>query len=208
MGAGGSAYRIDLSGASANPYSAVSSGTTQALRAACRVSDTELYVVGDGGTLRLYNGSTLAPMTSPAAKNLTDVVCLGPGSAVAVGESGTVLRLSNGAWTAPAPAFPNPNVTLTAVGASGGVVFVAGDAAFARLEGNAWSPLPAQPRLAHLVVRAESDVYATSSGTEVVRFDGMGWTNLGSSAHLLRGVGAGGGRVVFVGSGGVVLEGQ
>ncbi|MFZ5469080.1 MAG: hypothetical protein ACOZIN_06520 [Myxococcota bacterium] len=204
VGDGGRAYRVSFTGG----YTALSTGVTTSLRAACAVSDTELYVAGSAGTLSSYTGGTgLTPMVSGTVADLNDLHCSGQ-EVVACGANGTILRRTGNSWTAVTPAFPNPGATLTSCRQAGGVLWVAGNNVFAKLESGAWTTLPAQPSLSSLQVRAPNEIYAQASGSSVVRFDGASWVNRFTATRPLRASARTSAGVLFVGDDGVVVEGR
>jgi hypothetical protein len=189
-------------------------GTTAGVtwNALCRASDSEGWAVGTGGAIASVTAAGVATVASPTTRDLLAVDCMA-GFAVATGANGTVLVFNGTQWTA-APTLPGVTAPLTGVGlsAAGRVAFVAGDSVFAKLESGTWTPLPARTGLKGLVVRAPNDVYGTvvSGGrTDVVRFDGAQWSPsllqvtgvLGGGVHI-------GGRVVWGGSAGAVVEGR
>ncbi|MHB8877310.1 MAG: WD40/YVTN/BNR-like repeat-containing protein [Myxococcaceae bacterium] len=203
-GAGGRVFKVSVTG-----YSALTSNTSSTLRAVCRVSDAEWYLVGDAGVLRGSDGYSVSSAISPTSADLTDVVCLSAKQAVAVGSGGTVLRLAGSSWQPISPAFPNSSAKLTSVAQSAqGILFVAGDGVFARFDGTTWTGLPSKPRLEHLQVFGPTDIYAIANGNEVVHFDGTSWlTKFTSSDPLLAGASAQG-KAVFAGLNGALVEGQ
>jgi hypothetical protein len=182
-------------------------GTTW--KAVCRVSDTEGWVVGSGGAIARVTASGVSRVPSPTAQDLLAVDCA-PGVAVAVGANGTVLVLQGGSWGL-APAL-GVDGTLTAVALTPRGTFVGGDSVFARFDGGRWTRLPSRTGLTSLVALGPTDVYATvvtGTRTDILRFDGNAWSAsllqvtgvLGGGVHL-------GGRVVWGGSGGTVVEGR
>ncbi len=199
-----------------NPTNTViPSNTTQDFNGICRVSDTDAWAVGNAGVIRSINTTTATSttMASGTTKNLLAVECLSATSAVACGQGGTILRLAAGAWVPIAIPFPNAAVDLTSCKVSNNVLYVAGDNAFYKLDLAAatptWQQLASQSRLSRLAVNGPSDVYAISANKSVVRFDGGAWTTVftATSGNLVGG-GQVGGKVVFAGSLGTVVEGQ
>jgi len=152
----------------------------------------------------------------PSVTTVNDLIgvdCPVVGQAVACGANSTVLRRSGGAWvTVP---FPMAGRSLTSCKLVNGTVWVAGDGVFARLSplAPAWTMLPALPGLSNLVVRAPNDVFATStpnaSNFDLVRYDGNVWNPVlpGVSGSSGGGVQVGG-RVVWGGSSGALIEGR
>lgn len=192
----------------------VSPSTVNDFNALCRASDSELYVVGNGGVIYAWNlngvsAASATQMTSPTANNLLDVHCPVAGSAVACGQNGTVLVLRNGNWSAVTPAFPNATATLTSCKQVGGAVFVAGDGVFAVFQSGAWTNLPNRAQLSDLVPLSATDIYA-ASGSQLFRFDGANWSTnpVFTAPQVLRAGGQLGARVVYAGGAGVVVESQ
>ncbi len=208
VGSQGDAYRFSKVGG----FTKVSPAVTAAnLRALCRVSDTEVYAVGDSGTVLAFNGTQFTAVTpSPTQAHLAAVACIGAQQAVAVGKGGTVLRLSNGSWSPLSPAYPRPNQDLTSVWEGAGVLYVAGDGVFSKLEAGVWTSLPALPHLNHLQGQGPAAIYADSNDLSVVRFDGAAWTQVFTSPSVLKAsaLDSGSGQLAFVGSSGVRVEGQ
>ena len=213
-GKGGKLERF-IFGAVAPTITSIASATTSDFNGICRVSDVEAYAVGASGAIRSINTTlgTAAAMSSTTVKNLLTVDCLGPGSAIACGQGGTVLRLSAGTWAPLATAFPNVAVDLTSCKVVGNVLWAAGDNAFYKIDlgatNPAWQQLAPQSRLSRLNVISATDVYAISANSRVVRFDGGAWNTLFTlSSGTLVGGGQVGGKVVYAGSLGTVVEGQ
>lgn len=214
VGKGGKLERF-AAGTVTPTVTAIASGVTSDFNGVCRVSDVEAYAVGASGVIRSINTltATATPMTSGTTKALNAVDCPAVGNAVACGAGGTVLRLQAGTWTPVTPVFPNAAVDLTSCKVVNNVLWVAGDGAFAKLDlgatSPAWQQLPSQVRLSRLVVLGPSDVYAISGNKTVVRFDGGAWNTMFTvTSGTLVGGGQVGGKVVYAGSLGVVVEGQ
>jgi hypothetical protein len=91
--------------------------------------------------------------------------------------------------------------------AQGGAIYVAGPNLFARFSNGMWQNLPARPTLDGLVVRSVNEAYA-ADGRTLVRFDGTTWQTVTMAPQALLAGFLVGQRVVFAGSGGVVMEGQ
>jgi photosystem II stability/assembly factor-like uncharacterized protein len=92
VGENGMIYRYTTSG------SLETSPTSQTLRDVWGRSASDIYAVGDQGTIVHYNGSGWSSMASGTTANLRGVA--GAATATyAVGQGGTLLELSNGTWT-------------------------------------------------------------------------------------------------------------
>jgi hypothetical protein len=184
--------------------------------ALCRVSDTEGWAVGTGGVIYSVTAMGATPVTSGTTRDLLSVDCVA-GAAVACGD-GVVLRATNGVWAPVTPAFPVANKLLTHCRLGGGALWAVGDNVFQKFEGGAWSTLPAKSGVSGLVVRSATEVYAALVTTPatisnpgqsaVSRFDGTQWKEqltvtgiLGSGVQV-------GPRVLFAGTGGLLVEGR
>jgi hypothetical protein len=208
----GQAGKIEL--ATTNGFTSVTSGTSQDLSSVCRVSATEAYVVGAAGVALSVNSTTgtASAMTSGSNAALSAVDCPATGQAVACGAGGAALVLKGGAWTK-LPDFPG-GAALASCRLSGSVLFAVGDNAFGSIDTSAanpaWQSLTGAAKLHSLVVFGANDAYAVSGTNTISHYDGMSWsprftlTGQGS----LAGGGQVGGKVVYAGSLGVLVESQ
>lgn len=201
-------YRLTL----ATGFSQVAMKANTTFTSVCRVSDSEAWAVGTGGTIYSVTGTGAMPATSPTTENLAAVDCA-MGAGVACGANGTVLQLSGGQWSAVTPAFPVTGRSITTCKLGGGNrLFVGGDGFFYRFENGAWVQLPPKASLNQLVVRAANEVYGVTTvagQSDVFRFDGAQWGN--SLVRVAGTLNAGvqiNSRVVFGGSAGTVVEGR
>ena len=213
VGTGGTTERF-VAG-TLNPTVTSITGGTSDLAAVCRVSDLEAYAVGKGGVIRSISTTlaTSTPMTSPANKDLLAVDCPTLGTAVACGQGATLLKLTGTNWAAVSPALPASVGDLTSCRLAGTSIWVAGDNTFYKLDlsapSPAWQQLASAPKLSGLQVIGPNEVYAISAGAKVLRFDGSSWNpRFAVSSGTLVGGGQVGGKVVYAGSLGVVVEGQ
>lgn len=185
--------------------------------ALCRVSDSEGWVVGSGGAVVAVSTSGASAVSSSTSKDLRSVDCFG-GQAVACGAEGTVLRASNGTWAAVQPAFPDTTSALTQCRIVGAAVWALGDGVFQRFDGTTWTANPPRAGLVGLVIRNDMEAYgtvvtapasSTSPGSSAVfRFDGTQWLQSLAVTGVL-GQGAGStNRVIFSGSGGLLVDGR
>ncbi|MFL5319918.1 MAG: WD40/YVTN/BNR-like repeat-containing protein [Myxococcaceae bacterium] len=182
----------------------VTSTLTKAWRSACRVSDAEMYLVGDSGQIALYDGANATAMASGTTNDLLDVFCIGTDSAVAVGRNATVLKLASGVW-APITAPASGTLDSVAVDANG-VIYVAGANIFSRYSSNTWFAMPALATIDGLLLVSPTELYAVS-GSTLQRFDGTSWSSAATSPWPLSHGTLSAGTVYFVGQGGVILKG-
>lgn len=185
--------------------------TTQAnttFHAACRVSDSEGWVVGSGGAIWSLTSTGASAVTSPTTRDLLSVDCAA-GVAIACGADGTVLRFANGQWSVvPGSPLAGRAVKVCRLFAQG--AFVGGDGFFHSLTTSGWTTLAAKTGLTSLVVRGPQEVYGAfvnGDTSELQRFDGVAWspTILTVSGALGGGVQAGP-RVVWGGTLGAIVE--
>lgn len=111
-----------------------------ALRAFAGPTTVRGYVVGDNGTLQIYNGSTWNAFASGVSADLYDVAA-GPDeltSAIVVGASGTILQITPGHVTQ--MTSPTSATLYTIVRGIDGDFYAAGQSGVViRFDGNAWS---------------------------------------------------------------------
>jgi hypothetical protein len=81
--------------------------TEAALRAVWGSSESDVFAVGDGGTILHYNGSRWSAMSSPTGENLHGVHGTGPDNVFAGGDNGTALHYDGVAWAALVPPTAN-----------------------------------------------------------------------------------------------------
>jgi hypothetical protein len=193
-------------------FATIATQANTAFNGVCRVSDAEGWAVGTRGTIFRVTGAGATATTSPTTEALLAVDCLA-GVAVACGANGTVLRYANNAWAvvAPAPALSGKSIETCKLSSQG--AFVGGDGFFfSYTPVTRWTALAAKPGLVSLVVRSPQEVYgAFKSGTtsELSRFDGAAWgPSLLSVTGTLGGGVQAGGRVVWGGTLGVLVEGR
>ncbi|MGQ0505474.1 MAG: WD40/YVTN/BNR-like repeat-containing protein [Myxococcaceae bacterium] len=185
----------------------LATNNNSALRSVCRVSDSELYAVGDDGVIFKTDGSTQTPMTSNTRADLQFVRCLSADRAVAVGAGGTVLRLAAGSWSA--VPFPDAAVFFSEVTASAdGRLFVLAQTGLWVGTNGDWARGGVPPSPRGLWVRDGSELYL-ASGAQVLRLDNGTWTTMFTAPTELRASAEGApGKIIFAGNGGLVVDGR
>lgn len=208
----GQSGKIEL--ASSTGFSVITTGTSQDLNGVCRVSAAEAYAVGAAGVALSVNsaGASATAMSSGTNANLRSVDCPAMGKAVACGDGGAALVLKNGAWSK-LPDFPG-GASLASCKLLGSVMFAAGDNAYGSIDTSAanptWVTLTGAAKLHSLAVFAANDAYAVSGTNTISHFDGMSWSSRFtlSGQGSLGGGGQVGGKVVYAGALGVLVESQ
>jgi hypothetical protein len=203
VGAAGTVQRFTVStGAFTNV-----SGAAAQLNAICRASDSDMFIVGNGGAIYRYTGgNTLTTLASGTNQDLRAVDCSG-GEVLACGNNGTVLRFTSGMWRSIGTGLTG-NFESCRFGPNG-ALYAAGNGTFSKFENNAWTSLNGDSGTQKLIVVGPTEVYAIANGgKEVKRFDGQNWNVLLTTQTVLRGGSQVGAKVVFVGDSGWVVEGQ
>jgi len=150
----------------------MTSGTTEHLYGVWGNSATDVFAVGNYGTILHYTSGTWSKMTSGnTTDTLNDVWGSSPTDVFAVGASGTILHYTSGTWS---KMSSGTTQTLRGVwGNSGTNVFAVGggvsDCVIVRYNGTNWSPMTIPTDAKYL-----SDVWGTTSGTDVFAVGGSG----------------------------------
>jgi photosystem II stability/assembly factor-like uncharacterized protein len=103
----------------------------------------DVFVVGDGGTILHYNGSSWSTMTSGTTENFNDVWGTASDDVYAVGENGTIHHYNGSSWSA-MTGVPATTSAFTGIwGTSSTDLFVVGTATgttewFLHYNGTSW----------------------------------------------------------------------
>ena len=155
-------------------------------------SPNNAVVVGDGGFIAQYNGSSWTPGASGTTARLRAV--WGVASAAtprvfAVGDAGTVLTYDGTSWQAQSSGTTQ---TLRAVwGTSASDVFAVGDGGvILHYDGTSWSTQTSGGRALYGIWGSSpTSVFAVGDGPTVLHYDGSSWTSLTVGLPInLRGV--------------------
>jgi hypothetical protein len=161
-------------------------GSAQDLSDLWGTSTSDVYVVGDGGTILHWNGSAFSPaQTSTVAVQLFGAwgIVSGPTTTVfAVGAGGTILRSTGGGnWT---QMTSNTNKTLQGVwGTSATNVYaVSSNGTIHYYNGSTWTELPTtytQPLYA-IWGSGPNDILVVGGAGMILHFDGSSWKQMES----------------------------
>ena len=80
-------------------WSAMTSGTTNNLNGVWGSSGSDVFAVGDSGTILHYDGTAWSAVASPTANNLNSVWGSSATDAFAVGDNGTILHYDGLHWS-------------------------------------------------------------------------------------------------------------
>jgi len=172
-------------------------------------SASNLYTVGQRGTILHYDGTGWDEIPSGTRKTLYSVWGSSGSDVYAVGQNGTILHYNGSEWyTMEAPTKRH----LYAVwGSSGSDVYAVGQrGTILHYDGTSWDKIPSGTRKSLYSVwgSSGSDVYAVGQGGTVLHYNGGGWNSMDTPTHNhLYGIwGSSSANVFAVGRGGTILE--
>jgi len=197
-GTGGVGFYISRTGATTNPlvvnysvggtatndqdydsgpgWNAAASGTTATLRSIWSNTNTNAWVVGDGGTIRRWNGVAWAPHTSNTTAHLRGVWGTGTTNVWAVGDGGTILYWNGSAWfAADSPTEENLHAVW---GLDTTNVWAVGDqGTICKWDGAAWSVQASGTTagLRGVWGNSSTSVWVAGSGGTIRRWNGTTW---------------------------------
>jgi hypothetical protein len=149
-------------------------------------SPTDLFVVGEYGSIQRYDGATWTTMLPGVPDNsvyqgLYSVWGASSGDVYAVGEQGRILRYQSQDWT---PMTSGTGSTLYAIwGGSPSSIFTVGaDGAILHFDGSQWTQM-ASGTTNHLGAvwgSSPNDVFAAGAGGTILHYDGSHWATMSS----------------------------
>jgi hypothetical protein len=149
-------------------------------------SSTDVFIVGAGGEIDRFNGSTVQPQGSPTTRNLYGIDGRGPSDIFAVGATGTIIHYNGSTWAVQSSGtlqdlhqvWANPTGDAIAVGRNGTV---------RRFNGTSW--LGMSPGVTdHLLGvwgTSDSDFYVTSAQGGLYHWNGSAWSAVPTGLGLL-----------------------
>jgi Tol biopolymer transport system component len=199
-----------------NLWSPMSSGTTEPIAGVWGTSASNVFAVGNSGTLLRYNGSSWAP-ASVTSKNITAVWGSSASDVFAVAGPSTCCDLQllhfngtswsemdrgalNGGMRALWGSAPTSVIAGGTTGAAGSVL---------TFDGTTWTqPAGASGTIESVWGSSRSNVYAAGWGSSVLRFDGSSWATVptGASQTVSSVWGTSASDVYAVGGGGTALR--
>jgi hypothetical protein len=161
------------------------STTTQDLNGVWGSSSTNVFAVGDGGTVLKYNGATWSAMSSTTSENLNSIWGDSASEVYAVGDSGTILRY-NGLWwsTVTYPSGENLNgiwgidngtaMHIYAVGDSGTILH--------STNGTSWTEIdsPTLSDLNGIWGSKPSNIFVAGDEGTILYYGGIQWIEMDS----------------------------
>lgn len=187
----------------------MTSGTTVILHEIWGSSSSNVFAVGEWGTILHYNGSSWSAMAKKTSKLLVGVWGSSASDVFAVGHGGTILRYNGSSWSS--MTSPTTNWLEGVWGSSGTNVFAVGGAGtILRYNGGSWSTMsnPSTASLYSVWGSSGSNVFAVGYNGTILRYNGSSWSPMTSptTSFLYHVWGSSGSDIFAVGSGGTILH--
>lgn len=188
-----------------------SSGTTQNLRAIWAANATNIWAVGDNGTILKGDGSTWTAQTSGTIQHLRAVWGTSTTNLWAVGDGGTILKGDGTTWATQTSGTAN---ALRGIWGSGGTnVFAVGDTGtiLRSTNGTSWAATTSgttnQLRAVHGA--DASNVWAVGASGTILKWSGTSWAaqTSGVTSQLNAVFAANSTNIWAVGNAGVIRKG-
>ena len=183
-------------------WTAMNSGTTYSLHSIWGSSGSDVYAVGDNGTMIHYDGSTWSPVEIKVEATLYSVWGSSAKDVFAVGDIWcstanntincyvTPLHYNGNTWSYMPDLLGTPNSNLKGIwGSSGSDIFVVGDRGVVsdqgyiiHYDGNTWSRMEsgAHDNLTAVWGSSDSDVFAVGDKGTILHYDGSSWSIMSS----------------------------
>jgi hypothetical protein len=184
---------------------------TKNLRAVWGNSSSDVFAVGDGGTILHYDGVSWSAMTSNTSNYLLGVWGSGASDVFAVGgpqpTAGGTIYHYDGTWT---QMTSTPQFIYAVSGTGPADVYAVGKAgAILHYDGVAWTSMPSgtSTDLYAVWVRGPHDAFAVGQDGVILHLDSLGWAPIRSSTTFaLTGVWGNADSLFFAGDGGTTLH--
>ena len=153
-------------------------------------SPSDIFAVGNAGTILHYNGNAWTHMNSGTTANLHNVWGTSASNVYVVGDAGTILHYNGSSW---ASMTSGTSQTLHGIwGSSATDIFAVGTAGgIIHYDGSAWSPMvnTTAVRPCSIWGMSSTDVFAAGTGVEeyygttiscgaIIHYDGSSWTDM------------------------------
>ncbi len=162
---------------SGSAWAAQTSGVTNALRGVWVSNATNVWAVGDGGTILKWNGTAWSAQTSGTTNALRGVWGTSATSVWAVGDGGTILKWNGTAWSAQTSGTTN---ALRGIwGADASNVWAVGDGGtILKWNGTAWSAQTSgvATALHSAWGNSATSVWAVGAGGAILKWNGTVWS--------------------------------
>jgi hypothetical protein len=162
-------------------WSSMSSGTTNNLLGVWGSSASDVFAVGNSGTILHYDGSTWSSMSSGTTSHLRGVWGSSASDVFAMGNSGTILHYDGSTWS---PMTSGTTNTLRGIwgSSSSDVLVVANSGAILHYDGSTWSPMSSGTTNTLYGVWGSSatDVFVMGASGTILHYDGSVWSSMTS----------------------------
>lgn len=184
------------------------------IRGTFALGPTDVWAVGDAGTVLHYNGTAWSLVSSGVAADLYAVWASGASDVFAVGEKGTVIHWNGTAFSAQTSGLGTATALRGVWGTGSGNVFAVGDGGniIRYAGGTTWGApnMVSADTLNAISGVDQNNIYAVGNNGAVAYFNGSTWTkqtvNAPANATNLFGVASNGGTSFAVGAGGTIIK--
>jgi len=189
-------------------WTPMNSGTTEYLLDVWGNSGSDVFAVGENGTIVHYDGSNWSAMSSGTTEHLFGVWCNTGSDVFVVGAKGTILHYDGISWNSMASGTTAYPYKLW--GSSGSDVFAVGsNGTVLHYNGTNWSSMSSATgeSLRAIWGSLGSDVFAVGDNSIKVHYNGTSWSPMlpATTGHLNGIWGSSGSDVFAVGSSGTIL---
>jgi hypothetical protein len=200
---------LSVSASDFSMWTSMSSNTTSDLHSIWGVTSTDVFAIGNSGTIIHYDGSKWASMSSNTTDDLHSIWGATGTDVFAVGSSGTIIHYDGSTWSS---ISSNTTNDLHSVwGATGTDVFAAGSSGIIlHYDGSTWSSISSNTTndLHSIWGVTSTDVFAVGSSGMIIHYDGSTWALMSSNTtddlHSIWGTT--GTDVFAVGSSGTIIH--
>ncbi len=158
--------------------------TTQPLQGIWGSSASDVFVVGQGGSILHYDGTAWNLMTSGTTNHLYGIWGSSGTDVFAVGGGGTILHYDGSAWSSMTSG--TTNVLYGVWGASGTDVFAVGAGGkVLHYNGSTWSSMASGTTndLRGVWGNSGTNVFAVGANATIIRYNGSAWSSMSVSGQ-------------------------
>ena len=159
--------------------------TTNDILGTFSLDDSHSWVVGEGGLIKFYDGTSWTDQDGGTTENLNAVFFIDPDDGYAVGDNGTVLFFDGTAWTSIVAGTTNDLSSVYYVDADNGWAVGASGIILNYSSGTWTQSTPDNNDLFGIYALSNTNVWACGAGKIVLHYDGTEWTSevVGSKDH-------------------------
>ena len=169
-------------------WSQMSGNSKRDLNAVWGSSASDVFAVGEVGTILHYNGSTWDRMSSATGKSLNSIWGSSSSDIFAVGNTGTILRYDGNSWKHMQSGTQNDLYGIW--GSSSFDVFTIGrKGTILHYDGNVWNEMSSgtEEWLRGVWGNSSSDVFTVGSEGVILHYDGDTWSQMSIAAGIFKG---------------------